>query len=594
MSPRNHLLAALKGLIGDKYDVEGWIGGGGMAEVYLARHRAHGGLFAVKVLAEHLANDPKVVARFLEEARTAAALSGHPNIAPIFDIGQGGGVYYLIMPNIEGEDVSSYLERHGRLTEAEAVCIVRQVAEALVWAGDRKVVHRDLKPSNIRIDGSGRVIVLDFGIAKAGDVPNGLTIQGETPGTPYYMPPEQIRGERCGPSSDLYSLGVVFFELLTGLKPFDGDSARAIEAGHLKRLPPALNTILTVDADVERIVNRLLEKNPKDRYASARELLAELAAVSERLPAVQLRPQIDGREGEQAPADASHVDVQRLGEMEVAGSKRPKRWPGTLAPWAAGAAAVVAVTIWLVPGGTTVSSSKAPLPPPHRTEAVRKQPRSVSDQNGPMLLVPAGPFVFGDDSPESPNKLQQVDLQSFYVDATEVSNAQYAAFVKATGHPAPESPAYRTSPDLPVTEVTFADAQAYCGWARRRLPTEQEWEKAARGPDGAIYPWGNQPLGSPGKLVPVDEYPERQSPSGALNMAGNVFEWTTTAFPVTQREIDDMRAQTARPVGRAWFCVKGGSFLVENAKFFRSYMRRGWPVDQGSPAIGFRCVKDAN
>ena len=186
---RQAIRSALQQVIGDKYEVLEWIGGGGMAEVFLARHRAHGGLFAVKVLAEGLADEPEIVARFMDEARTAATLGGHPNIAPVYDVGEWGSLHWLIMPYIEGEDLKSYLERHGRLSQPETVSIIRQAAEALAWAGERRFVHRDLKPANIRIDTSGRVIVLDFGIAKAGDAPSARTRAGETLGTPYYMSP---------------------------------------------------------------------------------------------------------------------------------------------------------------------------------------------------------------------------------------------------------------------------------------------------------------------------------------------------------------------------------------------------------------------
>jgi formylglycine-generating enzyme required for sulfatase activity len=254
--------------------------------------------------------------------------------------------------------------------------------------------------------------------------------------------------------------------------------------------------------------------------------------------------------------------------------------------------AAMAVVVWLAAGGHNPSAVSEPAKPATKTGSLTKLPRSITDKHGTMLLVAAGPFVFGDDSPESPNRKQRIELGAFYVDATEVSNAQYADFVTATGRK-PPSATYRNAPTLPVTQVTLADAKAYCASAGLRLPTEQEWEKAARGTEGAIYPWGDTPLGGPGKLVPVDEYPERQSPSGALNMAGNVFEWTTTSFPVTERELEDMRNITGRQTASEWFCVKGGSFLVEDERFFRSYMRRGWPVDQGAPAIGFRCVKDA-
>lgn len=220
-------------------------------------------------------------------------------------------------------------------------------------------------------------------------------------------------------------------------------------------------------------------------------------------------------------------------------------------------------------------------------------PRTITDTNSVMLLVPAGSFIFGSDAPESPNKRESVDLPAFYVDATEVSNGAYAKFCEATGHTKPSDPDFTRHPDFPVAGVTFGDAQAFAQWAGKRLPTEQEWEKAARGTDGRTYPWGNEAMSTPTSLQPVDALPDRQSPFGALNMAGNVWEWTTTRFPVTSREIDDMKqVLQTQSVSTEWYSIKGGSFSPHQEAFLRSFMRRGWPADQISPYIGFRCVKD--
>ena len=146
-----------------------------MAQVLLARHRGHGGLVAIKILADHLSQDPRIVSRFRLEAANAASLSGHPNIAPIFDIGSGNGLHYLIMQFICGEDMCSFLRREGPLSPPDAAGVVAQAAEALVWAESRRVVHRDLKPSNLQLDLSGRIHILDFGISKSADIADGLT-----------------------------------------------------------------------------------------------------------------------------------------------------------------------------------------------------------------------------------------------------------------------------------------------------------------------------------------------------------------------------------------------------------------------------------
>ncbi len=584
MSPsRAATRAALEQLIGDKYEVLGWIGGGGMAEVYLARHRVHGGRFAVKVLAEQLSHDPRIVARFLEEARTAATLSGHPNIAAVFDVGGAGAVHYLVMPYVEGEDVSRYLARNGRLTERETILIACQVTDALVWASERGIIHRDLKPSNIRIDRTGRVIVLDFGIAKAADSPSGLTTAGETPGTPYYMSPEQIRGEPCDVRSDLYSLGIVLFELLTGTRPFDGDTVRAIETAHLTRQPPPVGAACTVSPELEQIVNRLLEKDPGQRFQTAAEVHELFRTMDSALPNVKLKPEVDA---EMVPTGPGRLETVATGPEPP---MPPEPRPATGMNWGLVAVALAV----LLAGGGGFAWWKTHSGPGERAAKPSLPEKTIQDAHGAMVLVTAGKFIFGDDAAESPHKREEVDLPAFYIDSTEVSNRQYADFVQATGRKAPDSDSYRTSPSLPVAMVTYQDAADYCAWAGRRLPSEQEWEKAARGPAGNLYPWGNEPLPSPGKLVGVEEYPERQSPYGALNLSGNVFEWTATPYVPSPPEIRDMESNASGKGSSQWRSLKGGSFLVKNELFFRCYMRRGWPVDLPLQSIGFRCVKDA-
>nr|WP_285288926.1 bifunctional serine/threonine-protein kinase/formylglycine-generating enzyme family protein [Alloacidobacterium dinghuense] len=581
------------------------IGGGGMAQVFLARHRRHGGVFAIKVLAEYLAQDANIVARFEQEARTAASLSGHPNIVPIFDIGQGDGLHYLIMQYISGEDMASYLRRHGKLTPGDAANIVAQTAEALVWSESKRVVHRDLKPANMLLDTNGRIMILDFGISKAVDLADGLTRPGESLGTPYYMSPEQIRGEGCDVRSDLYSLGVVFFELLTGQRPFDNESVTAIQIAHISTPPPSVLSYDPALPEVcDKLLQKLLQKRREDRYQSPLALLEELHALGASSAAGSLRPQLNPViEAElsqpvtpsQTPAPTVAREVTRaqtsvetpVQQPVPISAGVPTRVESTSAdsprkksklPWIAAAlgACVIAVllALFLIPAGA---------------------PSVFQDAHGKMDLVPAGNFIFGDDSPESPRPRQTMALNGFYVDETEVSNQEYKRFVDATGHQAPKSADFTAKPDNPVYGVTYDDAKAYAAWAGKRLPTEEEWEKAARGTDGRPYPWGQQPWtdGVPTDLQPVNSYQDRKSPYGALNMAGNVFEWTATTFPAGQREFDDMHVQLGSiDFSKTWYSIKGGSFSPHGDRFFKSFLRRGFPSDQSSAIIGFRCARD--
>lgn len=565
--------AELNRALGEKYEVIRRIGGGGMAEVYLARHVTHGALFAVKVLAEHLAQNDRVVARFEEEAKLEARLSGHPNIVPVFDIGSADGLHYIVMPYIQGEDLASFVRRQGRLRPDDAANIVAQVAEALTWAADKGVVHRDLKPANIRLDTSGRAIVVDFGIAKAsqGVEITDLTLPGEGLGTPFYMSPEQFLGEACDARSDLYSLGIVFFELLTGQRPFSGDTFPSIQKAHLSPTRPSIRSYDSeLPTHYDQLIQKLLQIDPANRFQSPKDLLTVLSRLGVNSGRSTLMPQVD------QVANAEKTRVSSVSQQSASVTRRTdRRWQMITA------AGIVTVTLLL--GIAAIL-------------ALNRPKRIIADAAGSMVLVPGGDFIFGDDSPLSPNPQKKIGLKSFYVDQTEVSNAQYKRFCEATGHAPPSSATFLAKPDYPVADVTIEDAQAYAAWAGKRLPTEEEWEKSARGSDGRPYPWGwdawTQDL--PQELQPVDSFKARQSPVGALNMSGNVYEWTQSPFPAGALEYADMEKQLGTSqFSRKWYSVKGGSFSPRSdPRLLLAYMRRGFPEDQRSAFIGFRCVRD--
>jgi serine/threonine-protein kinase len=270
------LLEQLTADLVGRYWIERELGAGGMATVYLARDLRHDRNVALKVLLPDLAAAVGTE-RFLREIRTAARLS-HPHILPLYDSGQAAGTLFYVMPLAEGESLRERLAREVQLPLEDALQIVREVAEALAYAHAQGIVHRDIKPENILISG-GHAVVADFGIAAVlGATGSGkLTGTGMAVGTPTYMSPEQAAGERVDGRSDVYSLGCVLYELLTGTPPFTGPSVQAVVARHMADPVPSIRTVrATVPAALERAVLRALAKVPADRFATAWEFARAL------------------------------------------------------------------------------------------------------------------------------------------------------------------------------------------------------------------------------------------------------------------------------------------------------------------------------
>ena len=265
-----------------RYRVLRRLGTGGMANVYLAEDIELGRRVAIKILNDRYANDELFVERFRREAKSAAGLS-HPNIVSIYDRGEAEGTYYIAMEVIEGQNLKELIRRSGRLRPAHAIAYTRQILSALRFAHRNGIIHRDIKPHNILVGQEERLKVTDFGIARAGT--SQMTEAGSIMGTAHYLSPEQARGAQVTAASDLYSVGVVLYEMLTGDVPYSGDTPVEIAMKHLNETPrPPSARAPEIPADLDRIVLRTLAKSPDDRYHSAEELDSDLARIEAGLP----------------------------------------------------------------------------------------------------------------------------------------------------------------------------------------------------------------------------------------------------------------------------------------------------------------------
>jgi eukaryotic-like serine/threonine-protein kinase len=269
-------------LFDGRYRIERKLGAGGMADVYLAEDQELGRRVAIKILNGRHANDDQFIERFRREAKNAAALN-HPNIVSIYDRGEAEDTYYIAMEYLDGRTLKELIVSRGAAPVNVAIEYARQILSALRFAHRHGIVHRDIKPHNVLVDGEGRVKVTDFGIARAGT--SQMTEAGSIVGTAQYLSPEQARGGEVDPRSDLYSLGIVLYELLTGKTPFDGETPVEIAMKHLSQPPkPPSKLRRDVPPELDAVVLRALSKNPDDRYQNADEMEADLERVARGRP----------------------------------------------------------------------------------------------------------------------------------------------------------------------------------------------------------------------------------------------------------------------------------------------------------------------
>ncbi len=529
-----------------KYELQKFLGGG-MSHVYRARDTVIGRTVAVKILTPQGCADAEAKARFLLEAQMSGNVE-HDNIIKIYDYGEEQGRPFIVMEFLIGQDLRDAIKNVQTGDLEGKLRIALQIARALEYVHSRKIIHRDIKPENIHLDAAGKAKLMDFGIAKA----EGLTMTraGFALGTPYYMAPEQVLGEVVTDAVDVYAFGILTYELLTGDKPVKGESVERLFYAILNEpLNPEPLRQASIPQPIIDFVLRCTAKKAPDRYPSFTAVAAELQKFLSKPDPVAIVTE--------PPRKSGKLVAIVLASLVLAG--------------------VAGAVWWAWP------KPKAVLPV------------TITTTTGPMMLVPAGRFLYGQDK-------KATIVPDFYVDRSEVSNFHYAKFCEETGHALPANfPQDR--PGLPVVNVTIVDAQAFARWAKKRLPNSQEWEKAARGIDGRMYPWGDQaelsranvsdnPKMVNPRLEPVNSFFEGESPFKVLHMAGNALEYVDDQTTPSAAAVQQFATVLNPPAmaNEPWYSVKGGSF----AKPLAAAVSYEWipiPARYSAEDIGFRCVR---
>ena len=637
----------------NKYRIEALIGRGAFAEVYRVTHltlnvtralkifnRAHPGVGSTEF--------SEFLGRFQLEAQLGAKLNTqtqHPNLVQVYDFQQLDDLLLLEVEYASGGNLADRMERAKTSEELipidEVLGIATDIARGLAAIHALDVVHRDLKPSNILLDRDGRAKVADLGLAQ---IPGGPSMRSRLseplphPGTPGYMSPEQQNlRDYLSPRSDVFALGLILFEMFTGR--FYRNVRPGTRVGKLRSDVPRW---------LDNLIARLLAPDPDGRPWDGAEVLGLLENKGQKTQSQNFEPEVAPTDQSQdrSDEDKKHgfsvskymiwgcgglllailgiiVFVWLLGGFPGGGKATPTPFAASNAPSVGDENSSPAANTSTIPpmisAPTQAQPTKTttPIPTKTATGVPSSTPLSefdagdtrISTKDGmTMVYVPEGQFLMGNntgDANEAP--IHQVFLDAYWIDRTEVTNAMYAQCVHDgfCNLPATTSSYSRDSyygnptyADYPVMHVSWGDAYAYCSWAERRLPTEAEWEKAARGDDGRVYPWGNSSPGpnllnwngNIGDTTEVGSYPAGASPYGVLDMAGNLWEWVEDWYSDTYYARSPASNPPGPTSGTARI-LRGGSCLGKD--YFARTTNRWFDIFEAGNKFGFRCAMDA-
>ena len=563
----------------DRYNIIDLLGQGGMATVYRAYDTRLEREVALKVI-RHEAFPPDVLQnelkRFEREAKSLARLS-HPNIVKVLDYGEYEGSPFLVMEYLPGGTLKQKIG--SPIAWQDAMHLLLPVARGVEYAHNREIIHRDIKPSNILLAENETPTLSDFGIAKLFQNEGTLlTASGMAMGTPEYMAPEQWTGKTV-PQSDMYALGVVLYEMVTGRRPYTADTPGGVFM--MQVTEPVLfprDIVPHLPEAVEQFLLKALSREPSNRHASMTEFIRDMELL---LSNAETKVPINRMETLKGSPGQSSVRKD---------ASSPSR---KLVPFNWKAATLGGVILLAIVAAAVVLMKKKSTP----------LAAEITDpKNAVMVLVPEGDFVMGSDNgDEDERPVHTVYLDEFYIDKYEVTNSDYRVCVVDGVCKPPQDMTNYNNPKYenhPVVYVDWEMARTYCDWRDAQLPTEAQWEKAARGMDARTYPWGEGIACSQANYLsciedtqPFDSYAGSLSPYGAYNMAGNVWEWVADWYSPAYDA-----SETDNPVGAESGerrVLRGGGWN-QHEYLLRTSARLGVVPTDVFLSFGFRCASDVN
>jgi eukaryotic-like serine/threonine-protein kinase len=642
-----------------QYRIDNVVGEGGFGVVYQGWHQSFKHAVAVKCLKIPVHYSAKATSEFLDRFREEGALlsrlSEHPSVTRVYAFGtaegpKGGLIPYLVLEWLDGCTLEHQLHSQKRgFSEQETHTLLKPVLEAIAFAHQQRIAHRDLKPANLFLANTllgHRIKVLDFGIAKAMQEGEMITqVASQTSSgfhafSPTYGAPEQFRPKRygqTGPWTDVYALGLVVTEMLSGTRAYRGEETADFmdEATLVHQRPTPRNRGVMVSDWLEAICQRALQIDPRERYADAGQMLE---AWEQGIPN-SLPPRVISIPSPTMPSNINPMDDTCLAsesdlptkDMQTAATELPvvhnvRQLPHTVPPtpirppkrgiprwlWVVG----IGISLALVGVGWVMFRQ---IPSIKRIKRIRSVKRAVLPQaasshrlfdqlkdkslrrrdkrmTGKMNIIKAGTLLMGStqgDSDEYPP--HQVVIPEFYLDRNEVTVEFYGNCFRKNRCSKPGTGSYCNwnvpgKEKHPINCVTWKQAATYCRWASKRLPTEEEWEYAARGTNQRIFPWGDQTpkdqlcwnRSSTGTCE-VGKFARGKSPFGITDMAGNVAEWTASNYS---------KNYSSPRENNHIFVNRGGSWMEAENEKLRATKRRWVQSDYQSPGLGFRCARD--